>query len=120
MSTAPAAAPAFSKGLAGVIAAETSLSSVDGTNGVLTYRGLNIHDLAGRVQFEEVAYLLWNGSLPTAAELTAFQKEVAANRELPGPVSDHIASAPVDRFCQTRSDNPSPSRSVTAAELKPT
>src|SRR6185503_18391935 len=96
MTTAPAAAPAFSKGLAGVIAAETSLSSVDGTNGVLTYRGINIHDLAGHVQFEEVAHLLWNGRLPTAAELKAFQKEIAANRDLPGPVSDHIAGAPKD------------------------
>jgi citrate synthase len=96
MSTAPAAAPAFSKGLAGVIAAETSLSSVDGTNGVLTYRGINIHDLAGRVQFEEVAYLLWNGRLPTAAELKSFQAELAANRQLPAPVSDHIAGAPVE------------------------
>jgi citrate synthase len=96
MSTAPAAAPAFSKGLAGVIAAETSLSSVDGTNGVLTYRGINIHDLAGRVQFEEVAHLLWNGRLPNAAELKAFQTEIAANRELPQPVSDQIAGAPVE------------------------
>jgi citrate synthase len=97
MSTAPAAtSPAFSKGLAGVIAAETSLSSVDGQNGVLTYRGINIHDLAGRVLFEEVAYLLWNGRLPTAAELKSFQKELAANRDLPQPVSDHIATAPAD------------------------
>ncbi|MEP7358998.1 MAG: citrate/2-methylcitrate synthase [Anaerolineales bacterium] len=97
MTTAPTApAPAFSKGLAGVIAAETSLSSVDGTNGVLTYRGINIHDLAGKVLFEEVAYLLWNGRLPTAAELKQFQAEIAANRELPAAVSEHIAGAPVD------------------------
>jgi citrate synthase len=96
MSTAPAAAPAYSKGLAGVIAAETALSSVDGQNGVLTYRGLNIDELAGRVLFEEVAYLLWNGDLPTAAELKSFQKELAANRGLPQSVSDHIAGAPTD------------------------
>src|SRR6185295_16585188 len=96
MTTAPAAAPAFSKGLAGVIAAETSLSSVDGQNGVLTYRGINIHDLAGQVLFEEVTYLLWNGGLPTAAELRTFQKELAANRDLPQPVSELIVTAPTD------------------------
>lgn len=45
--TAPA--PTFVKGLAGVVAAQTALSSVDGTKGILTYRGLNIHDLAGNV-----------------------------------------------------------------------
>ena len=96
MTTAPAAAPAFSKGLAGVIAAETSLSSVDGQNGVLTYRGINIHDLAGRVSFEEAAYLLWNGRLPKQAELKAFQQELAANRDLPAAVAEHIAGSPVE------------------------
>jgi 2-methylcitrate synthase len=94
MTTAPAAAPAFSRGLVGVVAAQTALSSVDGQNGVLTYRGLNIHDLAGKVSYEEMAYLLFYGKLPAAAELEAFQKELAANRKLPAAVMDHIASAP--------------------------
>ena len=94
MSTTPAAAPAFSKGLAGVVAAQTGLSSVDGTNGVLTYRGINIHDLAGKASYEEIVYLLWHGKLPNRAELAAFQKQLAANRSLPPAVSDHIAGSP--------------------------
>ncbi len=95
MSTTPAAAPAFSKGLAGVVAAQTALSSVDGQNGVLTYRGINIHDLAGRASYEEVVYLLWYDQLPTRAELADFQKKLAANRSLPPAVSEHIAGSPV-------------------------
>ena len=95
MSTVPAAAPTFSKGLAGVVAAQTSLSSVDGTNGVLTYRGINIHDLAGKASYEEVVYLLWHGKLPNRSELTDFKKQIAANRSLPQAVSDHIANSPV-------------------------
>jgi citrate synthase len=94
MSTAPAAPPAFSKGLVGVIAAQTALSSVDGVNGVLTYRGLNIHDLAGVARYEEAAYLLLYGKLPNAAELDAFSKELVANRAAPQTVLDHIAAAP--------------------------
>src|ERR1700682_3230332 len=96
MSTMPAAAPTFSKGLAGVVAAQTALSSVDGQNGVLTYRGINIHDLAGRATYEEVVYLLWHGRLPNRAELAEFNKELVANRALPAEVSQHIANAPVD------------------------
>lgn len=95
MSTTPVAAPAFSKGLAGVVAAQTALSSVDGTNGVLTYRGINIHDLAGRASFEEVVQLLWRGQLPNRAELADFRKQLAANRSLPQAVNEHIAGSPV-------------------------
>ncbi len=84
----------FSKGLVGVLAAQTALSSVDGQNGVLTYRGLNIHDLAGRVRYEEVVHLLFNDRLPTAAELKQLRAELAANRAVAEPVMQHIAGAP--------------------------
>lgn len=94
MSTPPAAPPAFSKGLVGVLAAQTALSSVDGVNGILTYRGLNIHELAGVARYEEIVYLLFYGQLPNAAELEAFNKELIANRAVPQPVLDHIAAAP--------------------------
>jgi len=77
-----------------VVAAQTALSSVDGQNGILTYRGINIHELAGKASYEEVAYLLFYGKLPTAAELAAFQKELAANRRLPKAVVEHILGAP--------------------------
>jgi citrate synthase len=92
MTTAPA--PAFAKGLVGVIAAQTALSSVDGANGVLTYRGYNIHDLAGRVSYEETVYLLFYGRLPNKKELSTFSAELAANRKLPKAVLDHITGAP--------------------------
>jgi citrate synthase len=89
-----AAAPTFSKGLVGVVAAQTTLSSVDGANGILTYRGYNIHDLAGRTLYEEIAHLLFNGRLPNAAELAPFQAELAANRKVPTQVMEHIYAAP--------------------------
>ena len=94
MTTAPAAAPTFAKGLVGVVAAQTGLSSVDGANGILTYRGLNIHDLAARVLYEEVVYLLFYGKLPQKQQLAKLTAELAANRKLPKAVLDHIKAAP--------------------------
>jgi citrate synthase len=67
---------------------------VDGQNGVLTYRGINIHDLAGQALYEEVVYLLFYGKLPNASELDAFSKELSASRRLPKAVLEHIVSAP--------------------------
>lgn len=94
MTTTPAAAPTFAKGLVGVVAAQTALSSVDGANGILTYRGLNIHDLAGRVSYEEVVHLLYFGKLPNKKEHAALSAELAANRKLPKAVLEHIRTAP--------------------------
>jgi citrate synthase len=85
-------APTFVKGLAGVVAAQTALSSVDGLNGVLTYRGLNIHDLAGKAEYEEIVYLLLHGALPTAAQLADLKKELSANRAVPQEVLDLITA----------------------------
>jgi citrate synthase len=92
MSNAPA--PAFSKGLVGVVAAQTTLSSVDGAKGLLTYRGINIHDLAGKASYEEVVFLLFYGKLPNAAELSQFKADLAANRDVPLEVLSHITYAP--------------------------
>jgi citrate synthase len=58
-----------SKGLADVVAASTAVSDIDGGAGRLSYRGYDIHDLAGRISFEECAHLLQRGSLPTAGQL---------------------------------------------------
>ncbi len=85
-------APTFVKGLAGVVAAQTALSSIDGVNGVLTYRGLNIHDLAGKAQYEEVVYLLLNGSLPNADQLAQFKQELSRHRAVAQPVLDLITT----------------------------
>src|SRR5213075_2252855 len=73
---APAARQALSTstyvpGLEGIIGAQTAISMVDGANGRLVYQGYVIADLAQQMSFEEVAYLLWKGQLPTPAELNA-------------------------------------------------
>ena len=57
------------EGLEGVVAASTALSHVFGEEGRLVYRGYDIHELAGKASFEEVAHLLWVGHLPDRAEL---------------------------------------------------
>jgi citrate synthase len=77
--------PDFSPGLEGVVAAETEVSEVDGANGRLIYRGgYLIEDLAPVATFEEVAFLLWHGELPTSTELDALKKQMAASRLLSG------------------------------------
>jgi 2-methylcitrate synthase/citrate synthase II len=83
MSTEPK--PAYSPGLAGVVAGETSICSVDPNSGLL-YRGYDIHELASKASFEEVAYLLLNGELPNGGELVNFTNQLAAERSLPDPV----------------------------------
>ncbi|MEI6417284.1 MAG: citrate/2-methylcitrate synthase, partial [Verrucomicrobiota bacterium] len=74
----------------------TSLSDVRGDEGVLVYEGYNINELAGKVSFEEVIYLLWHGKLPTAAELLQLHEELAAQRELPQGIINFILAAPRD------------------------
>ena len=59
------------KGLEGIVATTSSICWIDGDAGVLSYRGIDIHELADKSTFEETTYLLWNGSLPTASELAA-------------------------------------------------
>ena len=80
------------KGLADVVAASTALSDIDGRAGRLFYRGYDIHDLAGRISFEECVHLLLRGTLPTRAELSALESELAAARTLP-PLVDQVAPA---------------------------
>ena len=87
-------------GLEGVVAGESEICFIDGYAGVLSYRGYNIHTLAEHATFEEVIFLLWNGWLPKQAELDRLKKELAENRELPGPVVDFLRnvseSSPMD------------------------
>jgi len=73
----------FSPGLEGVVAAETKVSEVDGANGRLIYRGgYLIEDLAPTANYEETAYLLWNGALPSRSQLDALRQEMVAARRL--------------------------------------
>ncbi len=71
------------RGLEGVYVSTTELSRVDGERGRLFYRGYAIEDLAEQGSFEETAYLLWHGHLPTATELERFSQQLAQSRRLP-------------------------------------
>ena len=83
-----------SRGLEGVVANSTRLSDVVGDKGQLVYLGYDINELAGKVSFKEVVYLLWKGKLPNRRELDEFMRALRAERQLPGGVIDFIKSAP--------------------------
>jgi citrate synthase len=85
-------ADAPSRGLADVVAASTALSDIDGRAGLLFYRGYDIHDLAGRATFEEVAFLLQRGRAPDRGELDGYRAELAAGRQLGALAADDLAS----------------------------
>ena len=87
--------PAYSPGLAGVIAGETAICSVD-PNAGLMYRGYDIHEMAQKASFEEVAYLLLNGELPDGKQLAEFTRQIAAEREVPAPVMKMLRLLPGD------------------------
>ncbi|MBW3634137.1 MAG: citrate/2-methylcitrate synthase [Chloroflexi bacterium] len=95
-STAVSDQPALPKpeGLEGVVAASTALSHVFGEEGKLVYRGFDIHELAGKASFEEVAYLLWMGQLPTRGELADLLQRLGEQRPLPTQVIDVIRDLP--------------------------
>jgi citrate synthase len=77
------ASTTYVPGLAGVPAARSAVSFVDGQRGVLEYRGISIETLAGRSSFEEVCWLLLTGDLPTDEQLRGFRSHLAQHRQLP-------------------------------------
>ena len=83
-------------GLEGIIGAQTAISMVDGANGRLIYQGYVIADLAQEMSFEEVAFLLWEGRLPTRAELDALSLELASSRELTQAATIALDALPKD------------------------
>ncbi len=85
--------PEYSPGLAGVIAGETEICWVD-PNAGLMYRGYDIHEMTEKASFEEVAYLLLNGQLPTVGELQRFRMEIASARPLPKQVINMLRLLP--------------------------
>lgn len=89
-STGNGGAPQVAKGLEGIVAAATQIAEVDGERGKLTLRGYDISELSGRVDFEEVAYLLWHGKLPNRSEYEALRSEMSRARELPAPALDAL------------------------------
>lgn len=86
MSVAPDTTVKVAKGLEGIVAAATQLSDVQGTEGILTYRGYDINELAARSTFEETVDLLWYGVLPTRALLEKLNRKFVASRCLPDEV----------------------------------
>lgn len=76
------------RGLEGVVATNSGICFIDGDLGVLAYRGIDIHDLAQKSNFEETCYLLWHGRLPKAPELEETRKHLAAERHIsPGIIT---------------------------------
>lgn len=84
------------KGLEGIVATNSSICWIDGDAGVLAYRGIDIHELASNSTFEETAYLLWNGTLPTLQELDSFTRRLTEARKLPPQIIDFLRSFPKD------------------------
>jgi len=83
-----------SRGLEGVVANTTRLSDVIGDKGQLIYCGYDINELAGKVSYEEVVYLLWNNKLPNRKELERCVNQLRSQRSLPEGVVDFIKAAP--------------------------
>lgn len=83
-------------GLAGIVAGDTAICTVGKEGKGLTYRGYSIDDLAKDACFEEVAYLLVYGKLPTEAELTAYERKLKSLRDLPQPLKEVLEKIPAN------------------------
>ena len=81
-------------GLEDVVATSSAICFIDGDNGVLSYAGYDIHDLASSATFEEVCFLLWHRRLPTRAELGDLQSQFAAARPIPEAIIRLMRSLP--------------------------
>ena len=88
--------PKKSVALSGISVAETSICSIDPDAGVLMYRGYDIAELAEHSSYEEVAYLLLEGELPSGDELEAFKEQLAAARALPPAVTTIVDGNAMD------------------------
>lgn len=86
--------PKKSVALSGVAAGNTSLCSVGKSGNDLHYRGYNILDLADKAEFEEVAYLLIHGQLPTTSQLAGYKSKLKSLRGLPATVKNILSELP--------------------------
>ena len=82
------------KGLEGVVATTSSICYIDGDQGVLAYRGIDIHELADNSTFEETCYLLWYGELPTREKLKDLEQRLAEERKLDASILYRLQLAP--------------------------
>ncbi len=91
-----ATAAVASRGLEGIVATTSSICWIDGDAGVLSYRGIDIHELASHSTFEETTYLLWFGTLPTTSQLAEFSANLTASRVLNWRIIEFLRSVPTD------------------------
>jgi citrate synthase len=91
----PATEPEVRKGLEGVYADTTAISRVNPETNSLTYRGYPVQDLVASASFEEVAYLLWHGELPTPGQLAAQNEAERAQRSLGPELTSILTGLPV-------------------------
>ena len=89
-----AASTAFKEGLEDIVAATSSICFIDGVQGRLIYEGYSIHELAEHSTFEETAYLLWNGVLPSRSQLDSFSLQLLQNRGIPDSVYSMLRTSP--------------------------
>jgi citrate synthase len=82
------------KGLEGIVAANSGICWIDGEAGVLSYRGIDIHELAEKSTFEECTYLLWNGILPNQLALREFSAHLALARVIDQRIIEMLRSFP--------------------------
>jgi len=82
----------FKEGLEDVVAADSSICFIDGDRGVLSYRGIDIHELADNSSFEEVCFLLWEGGLPRREELGETRRTIGTERTLPPEILQLLSS----------------------------
>ncbi|MFC7784081.1 citrate synthase/methylcitrate synthase [Rossellomorea sp. GCM10028870] len=85
----------FTEGLKGIVAAQTTISHIDGRMGLLIYRGYDISDLTN-LSFEQVAFLLWYGHLPTKEEKNDIKRKLVINRSLSRTMKEVIKTLPKD------------------------
>jgi citrate synthase len=88
------ARPDYSPGLEGIVAGISKISDIDVEKSRLIYRGYDVHELAKQGSFEETAYLLLKGALPTESELSDFRADLNAERSVPDFVYEAMAHVP--------------------------
>lgn len=83
--------PQVRRGLKNIAFDRSSICDIDGSRGELWYRGYSIDDLARHSNFEETAFLLINGDLPTRSQLSDFKRTLAEHRDLPPEIVDLLS-----------------------------
>ncbi|MCM2603920.1 citrate synthase/methylcitrate synthase [Rossellomorea marisflavi] len=94
----------YQPGLKGIVAAQTAISHIDGEKGILIYRGHDVRTLTGKCSFEQAAFLLWYGRLPSKEEGEHMVEELKNNRTLSEAMLDVLTRLPenMDRMSVLR------------------